>query len=202
MRKKPATLAIKAAAAPVGSVSTNFQNLIASIKQRALDALPTPGGTGHPLATTFGVPAAVGVAGAGLVGGWHGMSSLIDNRRKAGIDDELEQAKNEYYQALAAPHLPKTAADASVLDSLCDHYEKTAASWGEAANNGWEGLKGGLMLAGLGTAAATGYGTYQWVKARDRSKLLQKAIAMRARQRTAPQPIYAVPAEISTNTVV
>jgi hypothetical protein len=58
----------------------------------------------------------------------------------------------------------------------------------------WGNLAGGLYGAtALALGAGTGYATYKATKARSARKILQKAIEARARQRAAPQPVYAVP---------
>lgn len=176
----------------------------ASPLQPVADAvIPTPS-TSNPSMTALGIPAAVGIGAAGTIGGWHLVDWLLGQQKQRTVDDDLEDAKNEYHKTIADQYrntLLNKHAD-SPFPELDELYEKVAAyrekraGLEEVAQSGNDlaHLGGGMYLTGVGTAAlGAGYLAHQWAKGRSQQKLMEKAIALRARMRTAPQPIYAVP---------
>lgn len=151
-----------------------------------------------PMHSWAAMPVGVGLAGAGVMGGWNLTDWLLKQRKQHTVDDALHQARRGYQKALVeqfkqtAPVPKEAAADPyAQLDELYDELEKQANWFGDAANTAGGGA---ATLLGL-TALGTGVGTYQWVKNRSRAAMLAKALQARSRQLWAQQPqqIYAVP---------
>lgn len=148
------------------------------------------------------------ILGAGLGGtaaGWTLSDWLLDKRRKQMMKQELEQAKQEYNDALFGKL-------SSVLDELYDNLqasekraaEKMADPQAPAAPAGWTGgdvagLIGGgaLTYAGV-TGLAAALAAYRSAKSRSRRTLLEKAQKerQRARYEAMPSPMYAVPVPV------
>jgi hypothetical protein len=142
----------------------------------------------------WAVPAAVGAGAGGLYGGWKLMDYLLDKRRKDNLDEDLEEAKEEYESALS--DVSKEAADGSLSADLNQLYddlnlygEKAAASWPE-----W----GGRAAGAYGTAA--GFGAllmaligYKHGKKKQRRRVLERAQARKRREEYSrrPDPLFA-----------
>lgn len=137
--------------------------------------------TAHPLF----MPAALATGGLGMYGGWKLTDKLLDRRRKQEIEEELENTRQEYEQALRGQSKLGEA-----LDRLCDLSEKTAA--GMSAND-WSGLAQGGLLSGLGLIGlGSGMTAYGLSKKRRPSEILREAKKRRARvrMRQVPPPLY------------
>ena len=154
----------------------------------------------------------------GLYGGWKGVDAMLDSHRRTTREQELEEAKQEFHDALfqqydkplkSAPLPGKKSAQDAGMPSLCtrlgnifDGLEKTAQLikegsrigdiGGEAA--GWYGTY--AALSGLATGALV----YEQAKKRQRRAILDKAIKRRERHRyyTAPPEIVAMPEPVSS----
>lgn len=136
-------------------------------------------------------PAATAAVGAGLYGGYKGVTGLLELRRKSDREKELDDAKKEYRDALMSQYAAggKYAAAPSPLAAALDEL---AGMSKEAIGAG--GVAGGyLAMAGL-LAGGAGLGTYAYVKSHAPESRLAKAIQQRERLRwsTHPPEIYAV----------
>lgn len=176
-------------------------------KEKRADAAPAPSAISKFLsggsATTqagvpWAIPAAVAAGGVGLYGGWKGMDAILDHRRKAMLQEELDKARTDYDTALFAQYdNPKTAAErvAVGLDKLYDALQDQEKS-ANLANLGGMGLGAYGTVAGVsGTMAALT--AYAATKKRQQAELLRKAQASRLRRMYAaqPTPLYARPLE-------
>jgi len=140
----------------------------------------------------WAMPASFAAGAGGLYGGWKLMDYLMDKRRKADVEAEVEAAKKEYEQALLADAESKVASDlGSDLDELYDAIEKRSIDIGDLAGQatGMYGIYGGA--SGLAAALMM----YNWGKQRQNRTLLEKALKKRRRILYARQPaaLYARP---------
>ena len=166
-------------------------------------------------------PAMLGVGLGGAALGWGGMDRLLDARRKAEQDVELENARSQFHQALMSQYdkpiaaLPKKKEEKKAEDALMEKVgQDLDRLWGKCANilNNYQ-LKQGLDFANLGGMAAGGYGVYAGLsglltgslvynalKKRSQQAVLEKAIQKRDRRRFAQSPteIYAVPEPVES----
>lgn len=138
------------------------------------------------------IPGTVLTGGAAMMGGWKLTDMLLDRRRKAQLQEELDLAKQEYEGALHGSMGAKLAADGDVgalLDQLCDGFDKEAGWLNGSTPAGIYALTAALMAGGAGV------GTYQWAKNRSPANMLAKAQKERARRLWSQnlQPVYAVP---------
>ena len=152
------------------------------------------------------------LAGAGgLAGGWYLTDWLLGRRRKAELEGELQNAEDEFHDALAGQYdRPlKAAADGSEplgqsLDRLYDGLTKLAGigAWlddikqglGSMANQGLAGYTG---VAGI-LALLTGVAAYDFAQRRGSQAMLQKAIKHRQREESVRRPseLFAAPVAI------
>lgn len=146
-----------------------------------------------------------GLAGVGL--GWKGADMVLDSRRKAEREKELEAARSQFHDALLSQYdaplaqgemTAKVAADRELgreLDALFATFEKTAtlADWGGTAAGAY---------GTYATLAALLGGTWAYDKAQKRSRrsVLESALKKRQRNQFAQSPteIYAVPEPVAT----
>jgi hypothetical protein len=129
--------------------------------------------------------AGMGAAGTlGLYGGYKGMNSVMNSRRKAEISTEEDNARMQYEKALA----DLSSKQGSKFAKL---YEKKSFSASQAASMGV-----GAMLP---IAGASGLIAYNVANSRRRSKLLENAIKHRHREQLAESPVFAYPANIDMN---
>jgi hypothetical protein len=158
-----------------------------------------------------------GMAGLGL--GWKGVDAVIDSRRRAEREKELESARQDFHDALLSQYDEplksgpatlklKRAADESdmvkagrALDGLFDRFsaalEKAAVDWPNLAGNA-TGLYGAYAgLSGLLTGALV----YDKIRKRSRRAVLEKALQRRQRRQfvQSPTEIYAVPEPVETS---
>jgi hypothetical protein len=128
-----------------------------------------------------------------LYGGYRLVDKTMDARRRAELDKELEDAKQNYenavQQVIRPIEQPKWAADkqASIDEKLDTLFElsKEANMLGQGANMAlsiWPAL-----------AFGSGYLTYNMMNSRRQSKLLEKAIRQRQRSQINNEPLYAFP---------
>lgn len=136
------------------------------------------------------IPGTVLTGGAALMGGWKLTDMLLDNRRKAQLQEELDMAKKEYEGALHGTMGAKLASNDKVgvgLDQLFDGLSKEGSVTAKAT--------GAYALAAALMAGGAGVGAYNWTKGRSEAALLAKAQKERARRLWSSnlQPVYAVP---------
>lgn len=132
-----------------------------------------------------------------MMGGYGMTDWILDRTRKKELDSELDNAKGEYEQALhdvGQLHAKTGSAEPyPELDKLaayhCEKQQEKQAIWDSA------GLAGALALTGTGaTALLSGKMTYDFLRARDKAKVLNEAYRRRQQQlfAQAPFPTMAV----------
>lgn len=131
------------------------------------------------------IPAkALAMVGGGL-GGYKLTDMLLDKRRKADLNAELEAAKKQYEQALYGN--VKTSADGTLakdLDRLANKFAKKADALGNFE---------GAYLTAAGTAALlAALAGYKQQRAGSKRTILQKAKEQQLREQP-PQPIFISP---------
>lgn len=140
----------------------------------------------------WAMPAAVGGASLGAIGGWKFLDYLLDKRRRQALDRELELAKEEYEKALRSKSSSTLSQE---LDRLYDNTirVKSSMSWGDLLGR----LAGVYGVYALGSGALGGVFGYNYGKSKQRKTIIDEAQKMRARERMMrqPPPIVAVPAE-------
>jgi hypothetical protein len=159
------------------------------------------------------IPAAALIAGGGLYGGYKAVDSLFNKRQKDQREEEIEEAKTRYRNALFSQYTPEQLEKRSedlttseALDVIYDEMEKKSS--GDMEKLAWgvyDVLGGGLGTYGLlaaGLAGGTGLATYNYFKARSPEERLKKVIQQRARERWLRKPpeVYAVPVKLPVTT--
>lgn len=160
-------------------------------------------------------PAVLGGGLAGLGLGWKGMDKVLDSRRQREQQAELEQARQEFHDALLGQYdepikthpslMKKRGGDESTmekvgkaLDDLFDKFEaakedteKSAVDWSNLAGQAAGGYG---MYAGL-SGLLTGAVVYDKMSKRSRRAVLEKALQQRQRRKfmQSPTEIMAVP---------
>ena len=140
-----------------------------------------------PYGLSYYMPGMLLGGGLAAAGGWKGVDALIDRQRHKQETESLDEAKQEYEDALLGSY--KRAVDGA-LDKAFKTYEKKA---------GLADIVGGLTGAGLTYAAASLPAGYMVVndmmKKNSKRALLEKALKERARRQAIMQPpeIYAIP---------
>ena len=161
-------------------------------------------------------PVGMSAGAGGLMGGWKLMDWLMDKRRKASMQAELDRAQADYQQALRddvnAASVVKSASTEPSLDTIYDHLQdeqKVASHFEQLAANGaldWllekrsnnlsgllHGVGGTYLTALLLAGGLSGLGMYQRTRSAQEADDLNKR---RRLSRTAPQPLMAVPAPV------
>lgn len=138
-------------------------------------------------------PTGLAAGTGGLMGGWKLMDWLMDKRRKASMQGELDRAQQEYQQALQDDVNAASVSKAASTDTLDTVYDRvqTLEKQGNSLADLLHG-SGGLYLASLLAAGGlSGLGVYSRVKSQQDA---EDANRRRRLTRTSPQPIMAVPA--------
>jgi len=158
---------------------------------------------------------AMALAGVGgLIGGWKGLDVVLDRRRQAERESELEDARKDFREALlsqyASPSQGKIAAESltsglgDLFDTLCKMSEdfeidrpageKVAFSLNDAAGSATGAYGTYALLSGLMTGALV----YDKTRKRQRRALIESAMKRRQRKRfnTSPSEIIAVPQSV------
>lgn len=143
-------------------------------------------------------PSAVLGGGAALYGGYKLTDWLLNKRRKTDTENELDDAKKKYRNALYAQYTPsqleKTSNDIGAgLAALSDKYIKEA----HLSNLAGKALGGYGVLAGT-LALGTGLATYNYMKSRSPEERIKKILRQRAQERFLRRPpeLYAVPQDV------
>jgi hypothetical protein len=150
------------------------------------------------------MPAAV-LGGAGAAyGGYQGMDYLLDRQRKTQQEDELEEARRQFHEALMGGG-EKISGDGETtlgqeLDALYDDFEKLANArhtpMEKAALENTLGQMLGLYgLYGGTSALLAGLWAYDKARKSSRRAMMEKAKKQRERDRLRARPpqIYAFP---------
>jgi hypothetical protein len=154
-----------------------------------------------PTAIPWFMPAAM-LGGLGTIyGGWKGMDKILDARRKAKLEEEVEDARGDFNQALLDQYDEKAGSDEATLgqdlDTLFDQVEKVAfgnIDWGNLSGT-TAGLYG--SYAGL-TALLAGLTAHDFASKRSKRELLRKAQQRKARrlQMQRPSELFATPVPV------
>ncbi len=154
--------------------------------------------------TPWFMPGAVLGGTAAAMGGYKLVDWLLNSKRKAETEQDLQEAQHDYQKALIGQYDPAklqhkaAAAPVDLLEQLADSYEKRAqGSLDPLLNYGlgtYATIAGGLL--GLGGLAG-----YRYTKARGSTALLEKALKQRARERWAVRPpeLEAIPVPVHVN---
>lgn len=147
----------------------------------------------------WGIPATLGMGlplGAlALYGGYKGTDWLLDKRRKAEVEGELDDAKTQYAALLGKIEREREKrATADVFDDMAEgavSFAKQAATEPGLGQQLWEGVKnvGGALGGGWGaytllTALLSGKLSYDFFNRRSERATTEEAMLRRARQRT------------------
>jgi hypothetical protein len=134
-------------------------------------------------------------------GGWKAVDAVLNARRKAQVEKELEQAKKDYEKTIIGAY--KKSAE-STLDNIFNKLEKTAFSLdiNKAFPNLSGMTQGAALTYGL-TSLPVGYLiANEMMKKNTQRAVLRKAIEERARRQALYQPseIYAKPVPMEEET--
>jgi hypothetical protein len=159
----------------------------------------------------WGGPATVGVglplSGLGMFGSYALVDKILDARRKAEQEDELDVAKQRFKETVEQQY--KNAAAEDLFDELAEGVEKRADDKGWYNPTGWspsewpsqmyEGARTGVGAVGgpymayaILSALAAGKLSHDFFKSRSDTKLTEEAVKRRAATRpTRPAFVYA-----------
>lgn len=149
----------------------------------------------------YALPALTAATVGSSVGGWKLMDWILDRRRKAELNEKLEQAKREYEEALLAEYSTGKKASTNTLGDLLEQLYTVTKQAGvsDIVNYEIPALAGTTVgaygtLAGI-TSIATALKVYSEMKKRQRAKLLEQASARRQQQRSVslPPSLYVQP---------
>lgn len=144
----------------------------------------------------------------GGAGGLALVQSINDKKKKQDLEDEVNSARKEYFDAL-------TGKEAEVLDAAYEKYaadrpqqdwSQWLANWGNngviddtvaAGQRAAEGTWTAALLAALGSGAIGAKYMYDQTKARTSAENLQKARDSRARLKSIQQSPYMDPEELA-----
>ena len=144
---------------------------------------------------------------ASAYGGWKGIDAILNARRKKDIDEDVEQARREFSQALLGEHSRpvnfKAAGDNHLsddLDRLFEEFEKAAGVMSSLSpsDDTLGKLLGAYSYYALPAALIGGYAAYSSGKGRQRAKILESALKARAMRRHQQQPeeVFAMPVPV------
>lgn len=138
-------------------------------------------------------PAVLGAGAAGVGLGVAGSSKLQKYLRKQMIAKEVEQAKQEYEEALAGQTKQAKQLHED-LDAIYDAYTEKRAGVEDMLGSGM-----GIGLAGLLGLGALGFGTgVSHGNSQQNRRLIEQAQKLRRRRKylKQPMPVFAVPEEV------
>lgn len=152
------------------------------------------------------VPGSVGAAGGGIYGGWSLIDKLMAGRHKAEMESELEDAEQEYQDAIRQQYQRAMQGKQGDFDGLDDVFDRfTSGMEKDAGLKEWAGqgkqTAGDIIHGGIGAyltalalvGGAGGLTGYNWAKSQGKHKLTEQALQIRNRLRQQPQPVYAYP---------
>ena len=164
------------------------------VKPPAKSLATTKGGLGYYW------PLLIGGGALGAYGGWTGVDALLDQRRKGEIDDEVEDARREFEEALSSQY--KRGSDSKLgvaLDDLHSKMQKMGQGPPLTERLFGPNAKGYATGAYSTYAIPSALLSYLFVKGmadkRSRRNILEKARQQRAlkQQKARPSELYAVP---------
>ena len=122
-------------------------------------------------------------AGLGGYGGLKLVSGFADQKKKEDLEQEVDNARKEYFAAL-------TGKQAEMLDAAYDELEKTSSTMGGQAFSA-------ALLAALGSGAVGATYMYNQTKARSKAENVQRAAAARGRLRGLQQTPWVDPEQLA-----
>jgi len=153
-------------------------------------------GMGDTALGAWGVPATYGAVPAALgalYGGYKLTDYILDKRRKATIDQELDAAQKSYDQAIAGQDKQAAAVIVDdMFDRMADIATTESADTVKQANAG-QMLLGGYGLYGVLSALAAGVPSYKFFENRSKREMIAKALRQRQEKKFGQgiRPIYA-----------
>lgn len=222
--------ALKVAEAPAADANPGFLKSVHSAIGHLIPTqflpditMPTDAGPESPTIAHRGWRTAANYLAAigGGMGGAALVNSMRDSKKKRDLDDEVEDARKEYFEAL-------TGKAAAALDALYEkHAEPTLATpdspwydrwnpfmwnWGNVAHNaqqtvntaqnvgerGLEGAWAAALISALGSGAIGAKYMYDQTKSRTQADNLNKAQKSRARLRSIQQTPWVDPEELAS----
>lgn len=148
------------------------------------------------------LPAVVGTGIVGAGGGYYMADKLLDKKRKADLQSEVDAAREQFRTALMNSYDPRKIPTAKLaeaeepdlgveLDKLADAFgitddttEKTA-TWGGRTAGSALGIYGAMAVP---AALLAGLASYRYTKARSSDTLLQEALKRRQREQALRRP--------------
>jgi len=150
------------------------------------------------------IPASAALGMGGVAGGWKVIDAMLDSRRRAELNQELQDAQRDYEDALRAQY-EQALLKQGCLDGIfarIQEFEKRSNQWGRVLRDIWEGLLGTYATAAGGSAVMGGIGGYHWARSRSRRRALEQAMKTRRRQmlQSGSVPgLYAYPVSLPTH---
>ena len=169
-----------------------------SADKQAID-MPKPGPTSKPGLWWY-MPSMLGAGALGGYGGWKLIDHILDKRRRQEINDEVDESRNEFQEALLSQY--KTGSDSELgvaLDELYAQMHKEAFDINSIVSPDTRGRALGAYATYAIPSSILGYLLVKGLADRgSRSKILEKAQRRRAlkQQQVRPAELYAVPTPI------
>lgn len=146
-----------------------------------------------PSGVPWALPATVLGGAAGAAGGWKLVDYLLDKRRKAEIEQDVNQAQQEFQQALQSSYgsgekaASQQAGLGAELDALYDQFQQTVQKTAGFMDDA--GLAAGVVGTGMGSLGMlAALMSYQEASKRRRSTILNKARTAWQRRMWRDQP--------------
>lgn len=169
-----------------------------SADKQAVD-MPKPGPTSKPGLWWY-MPAMLGAGTLGGYGGWKLIDHILDKRRRQEIDDEVDESRNEFQEALMSQYKRGSDSELGVaLDELYNKMNKEALDLDSIVSPDTRGRALGAYATYAIPSSILGYLLVKGLADRgSRGKILEKAQRSRAlkQQQSRPAELYAVPTPI------
>jgi len=169
-----------------------------SADKQAID-MPKPGPTSKPGLWWY-MPSMLGAGALGGYGGWKLIDHILDKRRRQEIDDEVDESRNEFQEALVSQYKRGSDSELGVaLDELYNKMNKEALDLDSIVSPDTRGRALGAYATYAIPSSILGYLLVKGLADRgSRGKILEKAQRSRAlkQQQSRPAELYAVPTPI------
>ena len=169
-----------------------------AVDKQAID-MPKPGPTSKPGLWWY-MPSMLGAGALGGYGGWKLIDHILDKRRRKEIDDEVDESRNEFQEALVSQY--KEGSDSKLgvaLDELYAKMNKEAFDINSIVSPDTRGRALGAYATYAIPSSILGYLLVKGLTDKgSRGKILAKAQQRRAlkQQQARPAELYAVPVPI------
>ena len=169
-----------------------------SADKQAVD-MPKPGPTSKPGLWWY-MPSMLGAGALGGYGGWKLIDHILDKRRRQEIDDEVDESRNEFQEALVSQYKRGSDSELGVaLDELYNKMNKESLDLDSIVSPDTRGRALGAYATYAIPSSILGYLLVKGLADRgSRGKILEKAQRSRAlkQQQSRPAELYAVPTPI------